>query len=154
MSSTDVKDSNPAENPAHSSSLVITAQLVFNIIMSLKNEFLRDILLLLLEENEDHLSLAALFLRSIKLLVKQKNEEDEFKERVKAGEVTLGELIEFRESQIHANYCLICFEKINKDNKICQCFSCMFVFHEQCFRKQNTGEKCEACKEISATIGL
>ena len=147
MSSTDVKDSNPAENPTHS--LVITAQLVFNIIMSLKSEFLRDILLLLLDNNEDNLSLTALFLRSIKLLVKQKEEEDEFKERVKAGDVTLGELIEFRESQIHADYCLICLEKINKDNKICQCDSCMLVYHEQCFRKQSTGDICGGCQNIA-----
>ena len=144
MSSTDVKDSNPAENPTHS--LVITTQLVSNIIMSLKSEFLRDVLLLLLDNNEDNLSLTALFLRSIQLLVKQKEEEDEFKERVKAGDVTLGELIEFRESQIHANYCLICLEKINKDNKTCQCACCMFAFHEQCFRNQNTGDKCPACR--------
>ena len=144
MSSTDVKDSNPAENPTHS--LVITTQLVSNIIMSLKSEFLRDVLLLLLDNNEDNLSLTALFLRSIQLLVKQKEEEDEFKERVKAGDVTLGELIEFRESQIHAEYCLICLEKINKDNKTCQCACCMFAFHEQCFRNQNTGDKCPACR--------
>ena len=150
MSSTDVKDSNPAKNPTHS--LVITAQLVFNIIMSHKNEFLRDILLFLLENNEDQLSLMALFLRSIKLVVKQKNEEDEFNERVKAGDVTFGELIEFRESQIHANYCLICLEKINKDNKICQCVSCKYVYHEQCFRKQSTDDKCEGCKKISAVF--
>ena len=150
MSSTDVKDSNPAKNPTHS--LVITAKLVFNIIMSLKNEFLRDTLLLLLENNEDQLTLIGLFLRAIKLVVKQKNEEDEFKERVKAGDVTLGELIEFRENQIHANYCLDCFEKINKDNKICKCASCMLVFHKKCFRKQNTDGICRACKKNSAVF--
>ena len=153
MSSNNVEDSKPAENPAQSSSLVITTQLVFNIIMSLKSEFLRDMLLLVLEHIEDQLSLAALFLQSIKFLEKQMKEEDEFKERVKAGDVTLGELIEFRESQIHANYCLICLEKINKDNKICQCASCMFVFHEECFRKQNTDDTCEECKKISAISG-
>ena len=92
MSSTDVKDSNPAENPAHSSSLVITFQLVFNIIMSLKSEILRDTLLLLLENGEDQLSLVAIFLQSIKCLSEQKDEEDKFMERVKAGGVTLGEL--------------------------------------------------------------
>ena len=141
MSSNNVEDSKPAENPAQSSSLVITTQLVFNIIMSLKSEFLRD------------MSLAALFLQSIKFLEKQMKEEDEFKERVKAGDVTLGELIEFRENQIYANYCLICLEKMNKDSKICQCASCMFVFHEECFRKQNTDDTCEECKKISAISG-
>ena len=150
MSSTDVKDSNPAENPAHSSSLVITFQLVFNIIMSLKSEILRNTLLLLLENGEDQLSLVAIFLQSIKCLSEQKDEEDKFMERVKAGGVTLGELIEFRESQMKANYCLICLKKINKDNIICQCSSCMFVFHDQCFKKDSTDDKCGACKEDCA----
>ena len=100
MSSTNVKDSNPTENQGHSSRLVITAELVYSIIMSLKGEFLRDILLLLLENNRDQLSLVALFLRSIKLLERQKKEEDEFNEKLKKGDVTLGEIIEFRESKI------------------------------------------------------
>ena len=146
MSSTNVKDSNPTENPGHSSCFVITAEMVYSIIMSLKCEFLRDILLLLLENNRDQLSLVALFLRSIKLLERQKKEEDEFNEKLKKGDVTLGEIIEFRESQVHADYCLICLEKINKDNKTCQCACCMFAFHEQCFRNQNTGDKCPACR--------
>ena len=153
MSSTNVKDSNPTENPGHSSRLVITAELVYSIIMTLKGEFLRDILLFLLENNRDQLSLVALFLRSIKLLERQKKEEDEFNEKLKKGDVTLGEIIEFRESQVHADYCLICLEKINKDSKICQCASCMFVFHEECFRKQNTDGICEECKKISAISG-
>ena len=96
MSSTNVKDSNPTENPGHSSRLVITAELVYSIIKSLKGEFLRDILLLLLENNRDQLSLVALFLRSIKLLERQKKEEDEFNEKLKKGDVTLGEIIEIR----------------------------------------------------------
>ena len=146
MSSTNVKDSNPAENPGHSSCFVITAELVYSIIMSLKCEFLRDILLLLLEDNRDQWSLLSLFIRSIKSLESQKKEEDEFIERAKTRNVTLGEVIEFHESQVHAIYCLICLEKINKDNKTCQCACCMFAFHEQCFRNQNTGDKCPACR--------
>ena len=150
MSSTSVEGSNPTENPGHSSGIVIYFQLVCTIIMSLKSEFLKSILLLFLGESKDPLVLLSSFNLSVKFLLKQKAEEDEFMEREKAGDVTLEELIEFRQSRINAIYCLICIEEITKDNKIIECDSCKLIYHEQCFRKESTGDKCGACNKLSA----
>ena len=150
MSSTSVEGSNRAENPAHSSGIVISFQLVCSIIMSLKSEFLKSILLFFLGESKDPLVLLSVFDLSAKFLLKQKAEEDEFMEREKAGDVTLEELIEFRQSRINAIYCLICIEEIAKDNKIIECDSCKLIYHEQCFRKEGTDDKCGACNKLSA----
>ena len=150
MSSTSVKDSNTAENPTHSSGIVISFQLVRTIIMNLKSEFLKSVLLFLLGEGKDPLVLLSVFDLSINFLLKQKEKEDKFMEREKAGDVILEELIEFHQSRINAIYCLICKEEITKDNKIIECDSCNFIFHEQCFRKESTDDKCGGCKNLSA----
>ena len=84
--------------------------------MSLKSEFLRAILMLLLGDGENQLCLIRAFDLSIKFLSKQKLEEDAFSERVKSGNVTLGELIEFQQSRVNSIYCLSCLEEIKKDS--------------------------------------
>ena len=149
MSSTSVKDSNTAENPTHSSGIVISFQFVCTMVMSIKSEFLKSILLFLLGEGKDPLVLLSVFDFSANFLLKQKAEEDKFMERVKAGDVSLEELIEFHQSRINAIYCLSCKEEITKDNKIIECDSCKYIFHAQCFRKESTNDKCRACKILS-----
>ena len=69
MSSIHVNDSNLTQNPAHSSSIVLSFQLVFTIIMTLKRVFLREIFLLLLGNDEDKLSLITAFNLSIKFSI-------------------------------------------------------------------------------------
>ena len=90
---------------------------------------------------------------SLIFLTKQQQEADAFMEGIKKGEVTVGELIEFREDRINAIYCPLCLEEIKKDNKTIECSSFKNIFHEQWFREEyNSGDKCDECKKDEKII--
>ena len=119
-------------------------------IMSIKNNFLRELVLESLGDGEDQEKVNSAFKFSTLLLLKQKKEADEFWERIKRGEATVGDLCEFCENRWHSIYCLICLEQIRKEDKVIKCSSCGFDFHEQCFKEgDNSGDVCKVCKNIN-----
>ena len=120
---------------------------VHDIIMKIENNFLREILLLVLGEDDEPEKVFTIAKFSIHLLLKQQNEVDEFWERIQRGEVTIRELELFCLNRWHSIYCVVCFEKINNTDKVVECSSCKLCFHEQCFKEGGDfGDKCIACK--------
>ncbi len=148
MSSTNFENSDPAQNSSVSRDFVPSFELTLKLIMALKSNYLRETFLIYLGKGEDKFRLLFAAGLSVKFLLKQKEEDDEFNERVKKGEITYGELVKFREEQINAIYCPICWGKIKKDDKVFQC-RCTIIFHEKCFREENDSEdKCVACRNF------
>ena len=121
---------------------------VYDIIMSLKNFFLRETFLEILGNGEDKNRLNCAGILGIQFLLKQQKEADEFTEKLNRGEVTVGELAYFCEHRKFAIYCLLCLEEIEKDNKVTKCIECGNIFHEKCFNEEfNFGGKCLACEK-------
>ena len=79
---------------------------VYDIIMRIKNNFLRENLLLVLEYSKDPERLNKVAKSSIYLLLKQQKEADEFRKRIQRGEVTVQELASFCENRWHSIYCI------------------------------------------------
>ena len=83
---------------------------VYDIIMSLKNFFLRETFLEILRNGEDKNRLNCAGILGIQFLLKQQKEADEFTEKLNRGEVTVGELAYFCEHRKFAIYCLLCLK--------------------------------------------
>ena len=123
---------------------------IYDIIMRIKNNFLRENLLLALEYSKDPERLNNVAKSSIYLLLKQQKEADEFEKRIQRGEVTVQELASFCENRWHSIYCLSCFEQIKNTNtdKVIKCSSCELCFHKECFEKgNNSGDICIVCRD-------
>ena len=142
------KDIQNSNEPQISSTFNPSFEQSYNIIMKLKNNFLRETFLDILGDGEDPNRLKCAFFYGIKYLSKQQKEADEFMEKVNRGEVTVGELFYFYQHRINAIYCVCCLEEIKEENKVTKCIECGNIFHEKCFNENfNFGGKCEACEK-------
>ena len=116
--------------------------LVYNSIMCLKNNYLRELILEILGNGEDKSKLVCAANLGLHFLDKQKKEEDEFWEKINRSEATVGDLFEFQNYRYNAIYCVLCLEVIKKDDKVFKCGVCETLFHERCIKSKND---CEVC---------
>ena len=123
-----------------------TYEEAYDTIMCLKNNFLRGMFLSILGSGDDQEKIEHSYALASYYLMRQKKEADEFWEKIKRSEVTVGEFLEFREHRINALYCPVCIEEVKEDSKYFKCVECQNVFHEDCSKKVNNGVvRCIAC---------
>ena len=119
---------------------------VLPLIMSLKNNFLRQILSSYLDSTNNQLDILLVAIRSSLLLKKQKKEEKEMAEKIQKGDFTIKEIDEFSKRQVDAIYCLSCIEEIKDDDKVCFCTGCHLIYHQKCFGENEN--KCKCCQNL------
>ena len=147
MNSSELGDFSQIENPEKFIESLITFERVQNVIMRIKNNFMRETLLKVLDKSEDIGLLKKVAILGSSFLLKEQKETEQFMERVKKGEVTVGEVIEFRNKRIYAIYCPLCLEEIEKEQKLIRCSPCKEIYHEKCFRDEFINDdKCSECK--------
>ena len=147
MSSSDLGDSSQVQNSEDSFDSLLTFERVQDSLMEIKNNFMRETFLELLGNGEDKGKMKAAAILGISFLLKEREETEQFMERLKKGEMTVGEFMEFRNNRIYAIYCPLCLEQIKKEQKLISCSSCKEIYHEKCFRDQfHNDDKCSQCK--------
>ena len=114
MSSSDLGDSSQVQNSENSFDSLLTFERVQDSLMEIKNNFMRETFLELLGNGEDKGKMKAAAILGISFLLKEREETDQFMERLKKGEVTVGEFMEFRNNRIYAIYCPLCLEQIKR----------------------------------------